>query len=151
LTSKPGSITKPSRPIKKIQIELPDEFWTKLRATLDEALQANGPRQTEMLPKAEWDIRDRKTKQRPISMNQVAKEFNVHRSTVYNWRQMRKFTVVHLGRRVLVPQTEIDRLIKENITPKKNSREFRDKKREKEKSGNLDAAMLDKLTWTSTH
>ena len=74
------SIAKPSRPMKKIQIELPDEFWIKLRATFDEALQANGPRQTEMLPKAEWDIHDRKTKQRMLSMNQVAKEFNVHRS-----------------------------------------------------------------------
>jgi hypothetical protein len=49
---------------------------------------------------------------------------------------MRKFAVVQLGRRVLIPQTEIDRLIKENITPKKNSREFRHKKIEKEKSGN---------------
>ena len=69
-----------------------------------------------MLPKAEWDIRDPKTKQRLLSMNQVAKELNVHRSTVYNWRHMRKFAVVRLGRRVLIPQTEIDRLIKENIT-----------------------------------
>jgi hypothetical protein len=34
--------------MKKIQIEPPDEFWTKVRATLDEVLKANGPRQTEM-------------------------------------------------------------------------------------------------------
>jgi excisionase family DNA binding protein len=114
--------------MKKIQIELPDEFWTKLRATLDEALHANAPRQTEMLSKAEWDIRDPKTKQRLLSISQVAKQLNVKRVTVYKWRHMRKFAVVHLGRRVLIPQTEIDRLIKENITPKKNPREFRHKK-----------------------
>ena len=108
--------------MKKIQIELPDEFWTKLRATLDEALQANGPRKPE-LRKAEWDIRDPKTKQRMLSISQVAKELNVKRVTVYKWRHMRKFAVVHLGRRVLVPQTEIDRLIKENITPRVNPKE----------------------------
>jgi excisionase family DNA binding protein len=126
--------------MKKIQIDLPAEFWTKLRATFDEALQATGPRQTEMLPKAEWDIRDRKTKQRLLSIDQVAKQLNVPRSTLYNWRHMRKFAVVHLGRRVLIPQTEIDRLIKENITPKKEPQGVSTKKCEKEKSGNLDAA-----------
>jgi hypothetical protein len=68
--------------MKKIQIELPDEFWTKLRTTIDKALKANAPRQTEMLPIAEWDIRDRKTKQRLLSINQVAKELKVQRSTV---------------------------------------------------------------------
>jgi excisionase family DNA binding protein len=108
--------------VKKIRIELPNEFWTKLRATLDEALQANGPRKPE-LRKAEWDIRDPKTKQRMLSISQVAKELNVKRVTVYKWRHMRKFAVVHLGRRVLVPQTEIDRLIKENITPRVNPKE----------------------------
>jgi excisionase family DNA binding protein len=52
-----------------------------------------------------------------ISVEEAARRLGLKQVTIRLWVACRKMTSVKLGRRVLIPESEIDRLIKQGLRP----------------------------------
>ena len=52
-----------------------------------------------------------------LSIEQAAQRLGLRPITIRQWSATRRIARVKLGRRVLIPVEEIDRLIESNITP----------------------------------
>ncbi len=54
-------------------------------------------------------------------VSEVAEALNISPKTVWNWIGQRKITVVRFGRSVRVPDSEVQRLSEEGLTPARHS------------------------------
>jgi excisionase family DNA binding protein len=52
-----------------------------------------------------------------LSMEEAARRLGLRPVTVRMWAAARRIAKVKLGRRVLIPVAEVERLISENLTP----------------------------------
>jgi len=55
--------------------------------------------------------------QKLLSIQQAAERLGLRPVTVRLWAARRKLAIVRLGRRRLIPQSEVERLIAENLVP----------------------------------
>jgi excisionase family DNA binding protein len=54
-----------------------------------------------------------------LSIAEFSKAVNLKECTIRAWVNGRKLTVIRLGRRIRIPETELTRLIAENTVPAK--------------------------------